>query len=627
MGCLAIPCQAGRLLLLRLPKSRIFGSNLSASDVLLRGLKTSRFQSTSPNLLSRAGGILDRNYTGLQSLRCSSSVSSSPSTAGSLNTRKERRGRIERPEKAAITIEPSGPRNDSFLADDNVTWESLNLSSELSDALTRANFMRPSLVQASSIPAILSGQDVIVAAETGSGKTHAYLAPLFDMMLKKRREADEAKEKSSPRRFSLVLCPNATLCQQVVDMANMLQDREGLAMLDVVAICGGQGWPMKPPDVVVATPAAVLNHLFAYDPRRRRRKAFVRDACCVVFDEADMLLSGGFARDLDHLLSLFRLEERQLAKIYQFGPVISQQKLEPWTEFRGQEVDASDGDSSEDEEEDIRAIDEDSVLTPEHSESRIDQSSVNEDSRSYWQSKRTFKRSKQYIFVAATLPDNGKKTPGALLKRIFPEAQWVNGSLLHCHSPRIQHRWVEVTDETRIKNLIEAVSESGKSDGDQDSGTMRTMVFANSVDAVDAISRILSKAGIKSLSYHREVLLEERTEILRSFQHEGGLLLCTDAAARGIDIPNIGHIVQAEFASSVVDFLHRVGRTGRAGQTGMVTNFYTEANLPLVEAVKNALTEKQTVEGAFSRKRSFRNKLKKYGSERRGKPRDAVEAD
>lgn len=96
------------------------------------------------------------------------------------------------------------------------------------------------LLQASSIPAILSGQDVIVAAETGSGKTHAYLAPLFDMMLKKRREADEAKEKSSPRRFSLVLCPNATLCQQVVDMANMLQDREGLAMLDVVAICGGQ---------------------------------------------------------------------------------------------------------------------------------------------------------------------------------------------------------------------------------------------------------------------------------------------------------------------------------------------------------------------------------------------------
>lgn len=61
--------------------------------------------------------------------------------------------------------------------------------------------------------------------------------------------------------------------------------------------------------------------------------------------------------------------------------------------------------------------------------------------------------------------------------------------------------------------------------------------------------------------------------------------------------PFLGFVLQsqAEFASSVVDFLHRVGRTGRAGQTGMVTNFYTEANLPLVEAVKNALTEKQTV--------------------------------
>lgn len=89
------------------------------------------------------------------------------------------------------------------------------------------------------------------------------------------------------------------------------------------------------------------------------------------------------------------------------------------------------------------------------------------------------------------------------------------------------------------------------------------------------------------------------------------MLVCTDAAARGLDIQNVSHIIQAEFATSAVDFLHRVGRTARAGQPGLVTSLYTEANRALVEAVRQAKTFGQPVEGAFSRKRSFRNKLKK----------------
>ncbi|KAL3682843.1 hypothetical protein R1sor_000865 [Riccia sorocarpa] len=611
MGCLIIPCQARRLILLNLPKSsRHFSCNRSQADLFPGTVKITP-------ALAEFG--FQKRLLGSQAVRCvASSVSSSAATAADRRPRKDKPGGTEKSEKFVIPVGRPGPQGDSFLADKDVTWESLNLSKNVAEALTRAKFLRPSLVQASTIPVILGGKDVIVAAETGSGKTHAYLAPIFDLMLKKREESDEATEAFVTRRFSLVLCPNATLCQQVVDMANMLQNDKGLPMLDVVPICGGQGWPVRPPDVVVATPAAVLNHLFAYDPRRRRRKAFVRDACCVIFDEADMLISGGFARDLDQLIGLFREEERRLAKLYQFGPEIAQGSFEPWTQFPAQEENVDEEDISEDERGEPCISEEEaepSSTTPQATE---DQSSANAGTRIYWQSRKRYKRSKQYIFVAATLPDNGKRTPGALLKRIFPEAVWIQGSLLHCHSPRIQHRWIEVSDETRISALLEAISEGS---GDGDSSTKRTMVFANSVDAVDAVSRILSKAGIKSLVYHREVPVEERNGILSLFQHEGGLLLCTDSAARGIDIPDINHIIQAEFASSVVDFLHRVGRTGRAGRFGVATNFYTKANRPLVEAVQKALTEKQTVEGAFSRKRSFRNKLKKYGSERREQDR------
>ncbi|KAF9604463.1 hypothetical protein IFM89_006745 [Coptis chinensis] len=73
-------------------------------------------------------------------------------------------------------------------------------------------------------------------------------------------------------------------------------------------------------------------------------------------------------------------------------------------------------------------------------------------------------------------------------------------------------------------------------------------------------------------------------------------------------------VFKAEFASSAVDFIHRIGRTARAGQSGLVTSLYTKSNRDLVAAVHQAGNLGQPVEKAFSRKRGFRNKLKKRGS-------------
>lgn len=72
----------------------------------------------------------------------------------------------------------------------------------------------------------------------------------------------------------------------------------------------------------------------------------------------------------------------------------------------------------------------------------------------------------------------------------------------------------------------------------------RTMVFANTVDAVEAVARILKRAGIKCYCYHKDCSLEERAKTLDDFQEKGGVLVCTDAASRGVDIPNISHVIQ-----------------------------------------------------------------------------------
>lgn len=97
--------------------------------------------------------------------------------------------------------------------------------------------------QASCIPCILSGSDVVVAAETGSGKTHGYLVPLMEKLCTVPDSSVNSTmggEMNIPHRLSLVLCPNVMLCEQVVRMANGLCDDMGKPLLSVAAVCGQQ---------------------------------------------------------------------------------------------------------------------------------------------------------------------------------------------------------------------------------------------------------------------------------------------------------------------------------------------------------------------------------------------------
>lgn len=113
---------------------------------------------------------------------------------------------------------------------------------------------------------------------------------------------------------------------------------------------------------------------------------------------------------------------------------------------------------------------------------------------------------------------------------------------------RLEQKWIEVTVDTQVDALIDAVKLGFRSKM-LDSGfdVSRTMVFANTVEAVEAISKILLGSGVECFRYHRESSLEERAKTLVDFQQKGGILVCTDSAARGLDIPNISHVIQVFF--------------------------------------------------------------------------------
>ncbi|KAL1828766.1 DEAD-box ATP-dependent RNA helicase 22 [Daucus carota subsp. sativus] len=561
---------------------------MKSSISLLNLVKLTSFSSSAPKFILPIKQI---------STISSFSTSSSSSLVLTLSGSTRRRVRV-------FSTATAAAEDGTFFAEKNVSWVSLGISDRLSQALCSIGLDRPSLVQAACIPFIKSKNDVVVAAETGSGKTHGYLVPLIDKLCTALENSNEDTpvegQLTQLHSHSLVLCPNVMLCEQVVRMANCICKDSGEPLLRAAAVCGRQGWPAEEPDIVVSTPAALLNYLYAIDPDRRRRSNFMRGVKYVVFDEADMLLCGSFQNQVIRLINMFRFDEKLLSREKSSE---AERLLDSNSDFITQF-----------EEEESENLNPDSILKEEEAEivqvvqNKGEENEVGVVKRRDWRRvRKTYERSKQYIFVAATLPENGKRTAGGVLKKMFPDASWVSGSYLHCHSPRLVQNWVEVTVDTQVDILIEAVNQ-GSNTGNEVS---RTMVFANTVEAVEAVANILSGAGIHCFRYHRDGSLEERAQNLVDFQQKGGVFVCTDAAARGLDVQNVSHVIQAEFASSAVDFIHRVGRTARAGQPGLVTSLYTESNKDLVAAVRQAGKLGQPVEKAFSRKRSFRNKIKK----------------
>lgn len=256
----------------------------------------------------------------------------------------------------------------------------------------------------------------------------------------------------------------------------------------------------------------------------------------------------------------------------------------------------------------------------------------------------------QHVFVAATLPDYGLRSVDAYLQKRFPKTTRVTLAGMHQarHSGLAQQTvWIqESSKQERMKELVKLLSEPASEGGLEGE---KVMVFLNSVDDVEGACQALLRAGLIALPYHAKMRLNERTSTLdrfRQYDKDGGdnedavsILVCSDLAARGIDVPNVDAVVQLQFAGNVVAHLHRMGRCGRAGQkTGRGIVFYDETmEGALVKVVQEAESQQErmvlegsevveldteteeavdgSVKKAFSRKRGFTKKLKKLRKE------------
>jgi superfamily II DNA/RNA helicase len=507
---------------------------------------------------------------------------------------------------------------------------------------------KPSAIQAASYKAIMSGNDITIGAETGSGKTLAYLLPIIDDILKSKNDVlknnnqdsenddddDDFYEDNKTKlnydyARAVILVPNKELANQVIRMAVPLCGGEkciiwgpnGERQQSNMNTAFGSPAPSEPEpatdkvdtvpdhemirlgflpgelkepddykpfrlaigdprnnppiDILICTPASLGP--WGLNPKNIDVFADIRT---LVIDEADMLFDGGYLRQLENALLGFKRADR---------------------------LDSSLG------------------------------------------VKKT-----QHVLVAATLPDMGTKSVDAYVQKKFPYATRVTMKGMHnARHYGLGEKTVWVEDDydemapkkKRMESLVDILKTTQQPDSDK-VGLVgeKVMVFLNNVNDVDSATNALRRSGVEAVPFHAKMPLGARNESLSRFRKfvsgqdnsdsDGvPVLVCTDLAARGLDIPGVTAVVQLQFAGNVVTHLHRMGRCGRAGnRNGRGVIFYGGVESELVHVVRDAEQQQETmvlkgsdieevvegegnekgkVQAAFSRKRGFTRKRKK----------------
>ncbi|MES2480648.1 MAG: DEAD/DEAH box helicase [Pseudomonadota bacterium] len=375
-----------------------------------------------------------------------------------------------------------------------MSFLSLGISPELARAGEELGFTQPTAIQAEAIPVVLRGADLLGLAQTGSGKTGAYVLPLLQRLL--------AGPAGTPRRVrALVLVPTRELAAQVGEVFRSL-GRLAPQPLKIAVLFGGVS--VNPQmmglrggaDVVVATPGRLLDLV-------ERNALRLGEVQALVLDEADRLLDLGFAEELARVVALLPAQRQTLLFSATFAPAVQ------------------------------------ALAAP---------------------------LLREPVRVEAAQAD---RPVAAIVQRAITVDADRRTALLH--------------------HLLQA--HPGE----------RVLVFVATRHAADHVARKLDQRGLYVTPLHGEMSQGQRTEVLRQFRTGGfDIVVTTDLAARGLDIDALALVVNYDLPRSPTQYVHRIGRTGRAGASGVAISFVsaaTEAHFQLIEKRQGLVLPREQVPG------------------------------
>ncbi len=375
-------------------------------------------------------------------------------------------------------------------------FHDLGLPKALMHAIADLGFRYASPIQSESLPIVLDGEDIVAKAQTGTGKTAAFLISIIDTFL--REPIDGKRRTGTPR--ALILAPTRELVVQIA------KDAENLCKytrLSVVSIVGGMDYQKQrddlrqaPCDIMVATPGRLIDFLGQNEINLRKIEV-------LVLDEADRMLDMGFMPDVRRIVRACPRKELRQTLLFSatFTPQIVELS-ERWT-FEPTRIE----------------------IEPEHV---------------------TTETVEQIVYITTA------DTKYQLLKNV------INTRDLH-----------------------------------------KVMVFANRRDLCRDLVDRLTKDGIDAALLSGEVPQRKRIQTLDRFKEgKTRILVATDVAGRGIHIDGVGHVINYTLPEDAEDYVHRIGRTGRAGAEGTSISFACEDDSFLLPEIEEFIGRKLPCEQA-----------------------------
>lgn len=371
-------------------------------------------------------------------------------------------------------------------------FSSLGLGTELVSALALQGYETPTPIQAAAIPKALAGHDLLAAAQTGTGKTAAFMLPSLERL--KRYATASTSPAMHPVRM-LVLTPTRELADQIDQ--NVQGYIKNLPLRHTV-LFGGMNMDKQTADlragceIVVATVGRLLDHV-------KQKNIHLNKVEIVVLDEADRMLDMGFIDDIRKIMQMLPKQRQTLL----FSATFSAP---------------------------IRKLAQDFMNAPETVE------------------------------VAA------QNTTNANVE---------------------QH--IIAVDTFQKRNLLERLI--------VDLHMNQVIVFCKTKQSVDRVTRELVRRNLSAQAIHGDRSQQSRLETLNAFK-DGSLrvLVATDIAARGLDIAELPFVINYEMPAQPEDYVHRIGRTGRAGADGVAISLMDESEQKMFEAIKELTGNKLLIE-------------------------------
>ncbi|GBC02972.1 hypothetical protein RclHR1_04910005 [Rhizophagus clarus] len=446
--------------------------------------------------------------------------------------------------KQKLSQELLKPKGESIKLDslhlEYATFESMNLRSEVLEAvkqgpLKEVDPLQPTEIQALTIPEILKSEEqhILCAAETGSGKTLAYLLPIINKI--------KDQEMKAPS-FSPILTDNKTVVLE--DQLEKEAKTQALLKSPIRLLNRPRAIVLLPSRELVEQVLSVSKHICHFAKFRpiaitsHKNRQYVRKTLLMPTD----LVVATPAGLLDYIKN----------------------KHVSLSETRYLVIDEADTMFCEGFHKDVTSI-----------IKQIKVSNITQNNRPY-----------QIIVVTATLP----KTVNELLSNELPLMKRITSYSLHKSLPNLSHNFIDL--KIFNYNKYEAIIQTLKAHSESAS----TMIFCNKRTTAEHLEKYLYSKNFPVIGLYGDI--DDRTTKLESFRNQEShakILVCTDIASRGIDTTFVNHVILFDFPTTIVDFLHRVGRTARAGKRGKATCFVTKKDRQLAERIKRNIRDKKVL--------------------------------